>query len=284
MCLIVNNPAGRPLNEIRMRAAYDNNRDGVGVMWHDSDGSVRSTRGLMTFKEFWELHQMLLDTPHAIHFRLKTRGRIHEDACHPFQILNAKEDGLDLYMMHNGTLHGLPADDKESDTMIFARELRKKIRTWDDPMEILSPVLLGKLAKNIGSGNKFLFFGTGGVTRIVNSKAGWFDSETEGALEIDTHDGNQTPVWYSNQYSFYGLDPDTWYTTPLPPKPVETKVVSSDTGKWYNSTIVPPATKKEETVRTGKMEFTSTSEWSPSKYPVVVRRQKDGSRKPVRWR
>jgi hypothetical protein len=283
MCLIVNNPTGAPLNELRMRTAYANNRDGVGFMWHDSEGTVRSERGLFTFTEFWDLHQVLLGVPHAIHFRLRTRGKVHEEQCHPFQVLNSKDDGVDLYMMHNGTLNGIPSSASESDTFIFARELRNKIRTWDDPMEILSPVLLQKLANNIGSGNKFVFYGSGGVTRLVNSKAGWFDCAKEGALEIDSFDGNETPTWYSNQYSFYGLDPDTWYTTPAPKK---------DYSKWdskYSTPIVGSRAwneLKEEKTQPRALVApvkTSATEWAKDTYPTVVRR-KDGVDTPIRFR
>ncbi len=264
MCLIINNPKGIILNKLRMETAMKNNQDGVGIMWHDDNGDVCVEKGLFDFNQFWNLHNTLCGKPHAIHFRLRTRGKVHEDACHPFRILNKKEDGIDLVMMHNGTLHGITNSDRESDSMIFARELRTKIRTWDDPLEILSERLLTKLASNIGSGNKMLFFASGGFTYIVNSKQGWFDCQKEGALEIDTFDGMDTPVWYSNQYSFAGLDPDTWYTTPLLSKE-EIKVQE----------ITPSESVK--TVIANNMS-------GPSKNPVVVRRMKNGKIIPVLYR
>lgn len=273
MCLIINNPSGAPLSQLRMRTAMDNNRDGVGIMWHDDDGSVRVEKGLYTFDQFWKLHKILHGKPHAIHFRLRTRGKIHEDTCHPFQILNEKDDGVDLVMMHNGTLHGIPGSESESDSMIFARELRAKIRTWDNPLEILSDRLLAKLGSNIGPGNKMLFFASGGHTYIVNSKQGWFDCPKDGALEMDTHDGMETPVWYSNQYSFSGLDPDTWYTTPLPPKPEIKASKKNDT----EVKDIPPS----DTVKT---VITASREAAPGKSVVVVRRTKGGESKPLLYR
>ena len=265
MCLIINNPTGTILNKLRMQTAMQNNRDGVGVMWHDTDGSVRFEKGLYSFEQFWDLHKILIGKPHAIHFRLRTRGKVHEDTCHPFQILNQKDDGVDLVMMHNGTLHAIPGSESESDSLIFARELRAKIRTWDNPLEILSKRLLSKLGSNIGPGNKMLFFASGGHSYFVNAKQGWFECPKEGALEIDTHDGMETPTWYSNQYSFAGLDPDTWYRTPLPVK--EKKDAKSE----IVTEIAPSDTVKI---------ITSSKDPGPGKHPVVVRRSKDGTTTP----
>jgi len=269
MCLIINNPTGEILDELRMRTAMQNNRDGVGIMWHEDDGSVQSEKGLYSFDQFWKLHNILHGKPHAIHFRLRTRGKVHEDTCHPFRILTEKEHGVDLYMMHNGTLHGIPVNNDESDSMIFARELRSKITTWENPLEILSKRLLSKLGSNIGPGNKMLFFASGGHSYIVNAKQGWFECSKEGALEIDTHDGMETPTWYSNQYSFSGLDPDTWYKTPLPIK--EEKVAKIDT-----VTEIAPS----DTVKI----LTASKDPGPGKHPVVVRRSKGGASTPILYR
>ena len=216
MCQIINNPTGAPLLKIRLETAFDNNRDGVGVMWHDQEtGRVQTLRGMYSFAELWDLHQMLLGTPHAIHLRYRTRGPVGEVACHPFKILSEEQDGIDLYMMHNGTIEAMPSSKDASDTMQFASRLREKLLTWDNPLDIIRPNLLERMEKTIGD-NRLVFFASGGITAIVNAKTGWFEHPEEGAVEIDTFDGMSTPVWYANQYSFSGLDPNTWYTTPLP--------------------------------------------------------------------
>lgn len=218
MCQIINNPTGAPLLKIRLETAFRNNRDGVGVMWHDRDtGRVQTLRGMYKFDELWDLHEMLQGTPHAIHLRYRTRGPVGENACHPFPILTEEKDGLDLYMMHNGTIDSMPSSKDASDTMQFAARLREKILAWDNPLDLLRPHVLEKMGQTIGN-NRLVFFASGGITSIVNAKTGWFECSEEGALEMDTVDGMSTPVWYANQYSFSGLDPDTWYTTPLPPR------------------------------------------------------------------
>jgi hypothetical protein len=82
------------------------------------------------------------------------------------------------------------------------------------------------MGQTIGN-NRLVFFASGGITSIVNAKTGWFECSEEGALEMDTVDGMSTPVWYANQYSFSGLDPDTWYTTPLPARSNWNRIGSS---------------------------------------------------------
>ena len=214
MCLIVNNPSGSPLLKIRLETAFANNEDGVGVMWHDREtGRVQSLRGMYNFEEFWDLHQMLIGTTHAIHLRYRTRCPVGENACHPFQILNEEEHGMDLYMMHNGTIVEMPNRSDASDTMLFADHLKAKLSTWENPFDFFRDNVLAKIEKEIGD-NRLVFFGSGGLTAMINSKRGWFEDEEHGAVEMDTFDGMSTPIWYSNQYSFSGLDPKTWYTTP----------------------------------------------------------------------
>lgn len=261
MCLIISNPQGVELPEIRLRTAYRNNRDGVGFMWHEN-GEVYSERGLLTLEEALRFQQMLIGKPHSIHFRLRTRGKVNVDSCHPFRVLNRRDHGFDLYMMHNGTIPGVPDSPTESDSMIFAHSLRAKLGTWENPMDFFEPAVLQKLGSNIGNNNRMVFYATGGISCIVNAKTGWFECPEEGALEIDTLDGTETPVWYSNQYSFRGLDPKTWYKTPL--------------------SFAPSVVKAEPMVEI-KVETKSVTTYTPSAYPVVVRRN-NGVITPVAYR
>ena len=228
MCQIINNPTGAPLLKIRLETAHRNNRDGVGVMWHDRQtGRVQTIRGMYSFSELWDLHEMLVGTPHAIHLRYRTRGPVGENACHPFPILTEEQDGLDLYMMHNGTIEAMPSNREASDTMQFAAGLRQKLLTWENPLDLFREHILEKIGKTIGD-NRLVIMASGGITGIVNAKTGWFEWPEEGALEMDTVDGMSTPVWYANQYSFHGLDPDTRYKTPMPSKGGWNRIGSSE--------------------------------------------------------
>lgn len=212
MCLIVNNPSGESLHPLRMEVALKNNPHGVGVMWHDREtGRVQSIRGMFDHKDYTDLHDMLLGVPHAIHFRLRTRGPIGEIACHPFRILTEEDNGMDLYMMHNGTLD-VPNVDGESDTMTFANRLRNQLLSWENPFDFFREPVLTKIQNVIGY-NRLVFYGSGGLTAILNAKQGWFDHPEKGNVTLDTFDGMSTPTWYANEYSFSGLDRKTNFTT-----------------------------------------------------------------------
>lgn len=201
MCVIINNPTGQLLSEDKLRVAYANNPHGVGFMWHE-DGHVNTIKALMDFNEFLSLHEALQGVPHAIHFRWRTVGDTSDDRCHPFPIFTKKNDGFDLWMMHNGTIEKYARKSGEkSDTQLFAEALRQLVEKWDNPLNVLHPGVLGRMAEKLGRDNKLLLMGSGGRTALVNSASGWFDSN-EGPLSFTTYDGNMDMPWYSNKYSF----------------------------------------------------------------------------------
>lgn len=60
-----------------------------------------------------------------LHLRHATVGEVNLSNAHPFKVLNKKKHGLDLAMMHNGTLYDYKPDAKnliDSDTLVFNRE------------------------------------------------------------------------------------------------------------------------------------------------------------------
>ncbi len=201
MCVIINNPSGKALSVAKLYTAFVNNPHGVGIMWHEK-GQVHTIKALMRFNDFMDLHEALIDVPHAIHFRWRTAGDTSDDRCHPFPVFTRERDGFDLYMMHNGTFNRFAGKDKEkSDTQLFAENLREGIQAWNRPLDVLHPMVLHKIGKTIGGGNKILFMGSGGLTSIVNSESGWFETE-DGPMTFHTFDGSGELTWYSNKYSF----------------------------------------------------------------------------------
>lgn len=201
MCIIINNPTGQLLSEKRLHIAYNNNPHGVGIMWHER-GHVETIKAMMSFRDFLDLHSELEGIPHAIHFRWRTAGDLGQQRCHPFPVFTKQNDGIDLWMMHNGTIGKYAkGSEQKSDTELFAEALRTNIQKWDNPLHVLQPGVLSRLSKTIGQNNKLLFMGSGNLTALVNSASGWFDSD-EGPLSFTTYDGNIDMTWYSNQYSF----------------------------------------------------------------------------------
>lgn len=187
MCLIAYNPNGVMLDKDRMHLAFKNNRDGAGFMWRMEDGRIETVRGFMDFDEVWNWMELLRNMPYAVHFRFRTRGALTEQQCHPFEILNNEKDGLDLVMMHNGTLSLKSyANDERSDTQLFADILHNEIRDWEDPRDIFLTPVVRQLEKTIGSSNKVVLMGSNGKDAILHEDFGFW----------------QDRVWYSNRYSF----------------------------------------------------------------------------------
>jgi hypothetical protein len=79
--------------------------------------------------------------------------------------------------------------------------MRKSIGRWNRPLDVLHSQVLTKIGQTVGGNNKILFMGSGGLTRIVNSDSGWFDTD-EGPLTFHSFEGTGELTWYSNKYSF----------------------------------------------------------------------------------
>ena len=82
MCIIVYKPQGRKLPNVEtLRACWDNNPHGAGMMWPDGN-SVRIQKGYMSWDAFeealFDLSERvdLVDTPVAFHFRIATHGSV----------------------------------------------------------------------------------------------------------------------------------------------------------------------------------------------------------------
>lgn len=182
MCIILYNENGKKLDKNRLETAYNNNPHGYGVMWNEG-GRVNTVKGLCDFDQIWQLTKMLEGTTYALHFRWQTMGDISEARCHPFEVLTKDQHGLDLVMMHNGTIFSLPKDKEKSDTQIFAERFSSKILEKDPEFKF---DYFHKIDSAIGLHNKMIFMSSDNRTFFVNKNNGV----------------NIEGIWYSNTYSF----------------------------------------------------------------------------------
>jgi predicted glutamine amidotransferase len=191
MCIIIYKPAGAIVCPTMLRNSYENNKDGFGLMY-SQNGRIVTTKGLLNLKEIMEVYNSHKRHSLAVHFRYTTVGKTIPENVHPVKILSVEEDGVDLYMMHNGTISDLKEKDGISDTVQLADLIKDQIRTRakDKGLEYaLSPITdetkRGKLSTIIGKTNKLLFMTGDGSTYIVNPEAG-----------LQAGD-----IWFSNDYS-----------------------------------------------------------------------------------
>jgi len=185
MCLIIWNPKGRKLAHESLIAASENNSDGWGVMFPEN-GRIRTIHSMEGVGALIKLTERLRGVPHSIHFRFRTRGEVDVKQCHPFEVLNKEEHGMDLWMMHNGTFSGVAVDDTNSDSKIFAGMLRTQILEMSKEIpNVEFRKVLKTFSDIIGTGNKLMFMSSGMDAVLVNqSRGSWIGG-----------------VWFSNTYS-----------------------------------------------------------------------------------
>lgn len=107
MCLIINRNPNIILPKEDFLVAAENNPDGWGLSVPDCDGRLYTMRSTTTEAE--ELYDLLHKEFKAdrvlLHLRFTTAGDTILRNSHPFPVLEAGKDGVDLRVAHNGTLH-----------------------------------------------------------------------------------------------------------------------------------------------------------------------------------
>jgi hypothetical protein len=151
---------------------YDHNQDGLGVMYAEDGELIIEKFVPKTEKsvlKFYETHVKGRDA--IVHWRMKTHGKIDMANAHPYEVLNKKEHGIDLWMVHNGILSGVASDVKEmSDTWHFIRDTVRPILSAH-PDLLRDKAFIELLEDRIGSSNKLVFLDNFGRQTVVNIAA-----------------------------------------------------------------------------------------------------------------
>ena len=185
MCVIAVAKKNQKFNKEELRACFNYNPDGAGLMYLDKKvGQVHVKKGFFKFKDLWkEVTKLPLDTPRVVHMRIATSGAISTATCHPFPVCkNYKEMGLgdsysNIALAHNGVMHeytptqGMKA--KHSDTMQFIKE-------------VIAPMggsifneAVKEMTEKAMSPNRFAILGNKGQLAILGE---WVQSEKSGIL------------------------------------------------------------------------------------------------------
>jgi hypothetical protein len=187
MCVIIHKPADKAIAKEDIITAATKNAHGFGYMYFDkASGRVKTKKHLFNKPE--DLLEVFDKQKHlevVYHLRIKTHGKTDDERCHPFQILSKKKHGIDLWMMHNGTITKIKTEGDESDTQAFCLKVLRPILALK-PSLIYCPAFQYMISEYIGQGSKLCFLnGNGDVIKINESAGG-------------THDG----MWVSNTHSF----------------------------------------------------------------------------------
>jgi len=124
LCNILFLPKNIPIKEDAIRNMVLNNPDGFGLVFKDTDGTVKQAA-----REFYPegtdpnrvIHMLkkYKQYDRLVHVRYNTVGDSSLENTHPFEVFSSKK--RTVYMMHNGTLYDYkPADTAKSDSRFFA--------------------------------------------------------------------------------------------------------------------------------------------------------------------
>jgi hypothetical protein len=174
MCLLVTQSATSPqLTAKWLTDFHESNADGVGVMYVENGELIvekllpKNPSDLITF-----YHAHIEGRDCAFHLRMKTHGHIDMENCHPYEVLNKQEHGIDLWLMHNGVLHtDNKADITKSDTWHYIRDYLRPMLN-NNPDFAFHPAFAELIGEHIGTGNKFVLMDNLGRQVIINEEQG----------------------------------------------------------------------------------------------------------------
>lgn len=214
MCIIVYKPQGRKLPSLdTLRACWDNNPDGAGIMWPDGE-QVNIRKGFMTWPDFLKALDDVTSgidvegVPMALHFRIATHGAVVPECCHPFAVKDSfdKMRMTDIHaevgFMHNGTLSGLATDDATSDSMAFAKSVLVPLKAMSD--DFLDDKRALRVIENSTQGSRFLLMAKDGRVRTFGN---WVTDDG-----IHYSNGNYVPRFVDALPLFTDPTYDAWMT------------------------------------------------------------------------
>lgn len=209
MCLIITRDAGVTFPLDKFIEAYKNNPHGWGYAVPDKGRLLVQKHIPSDGEDVEEQARTLHDVLHTefkndqvmLHMRWTTAGETILRNAHPFPVLEFEEDGVDLRMAHNGTIHkykpGYNAKNKwESDSRVFVREFVRPLfkRMVDYYDGFYDEMLDDKFIYNILS------------DQIPNSSVLSFIDGYGNTLEVNalgnTGEYDSDGWWVSNTYSF----------------------------------------------------------------------------------
>ena len=214
MCVIFHKPADVTVSETDIKNAHEINDDGFGYMYYDSvNDRIEAKKAV--YKDVNKIVQKFADlegTEACFHFRIKTHGSICNTQCHPFRV-TSKKHGMEIYVMHNGTISGLNGAAGESDTQTFVNQYLHRMLKGN-PWLIEDPAFKDLIEAKLGGGNKLCFmYGQGKVLKF-NERLGqqhegmWVSNKNFVPYKAPVNDyadldygysgGYQTP-WYKKE-------------------------------------------------------------------------------------
>lgn len=208
MCIAIYKPAGKTITKDVLKVCFDNNSDGAGFAYVNTDyhGNRRlRVYKYMDFEPFYEKYEkytrLMPESPFVIHFRIKTHGKKDIANCHPFVIDH------DTVFIHNGIISGVGHDAEMSDTRLFNREILQKLpKLWYKNDAII------KLVEDFIGLSKLVVLDVDGTAKIINESKGvwhediWWSNETFKVRRTYT----TTSYWENGSTTTYHGNAQRW--------------------------------------------------------------------------
>jgi len=203
MCVILAIAPNVDIEEQKIISACEVNNDGYG-MTIINDGKFETIRNITPNKpdDLMKRLEDARDHVRMVHLRFRTDGDISMENCHPFEVLNKNDHGIDIQFMHNGVIHDFSGGkEAASDTyrfneLVLKPLLKRSVLALEDPTTWHEDAFVRMvLSKYAGVSNVFAVFDPIGGHIITNKNRG---ASYEG-------------WWASNEYSFnrYHREPQT---------------------------------------------------------------------------
>jgi predicted glutamine amidotransferase len=200
MCLLVLQSNTSPaISPEWLADFYSYNSDGVGVMYSENNQLITKKYLPESSADLIDFYQENIQGRNcAFHLRMRTHGDIDMRNCHPYQVLNQAEHGVDMHLMHNGVLDtGNAKDVTRSDTYHYIKDYLRPLLARD-PDFAFTNKFKRLIGKRIGSFNKFVLMDNQGRCAVVNQDAGVYWSG----------------LWLSNTYAWTAPD-SLWMSQPV---------------------------------------------------------------------
>ncbi len=132
MCLIHTLDSKTVISDAWLKNIYQKNSNGIGAMLIEDGRLVvkkalpkNARRALKWFRANVEGRSGI------VHWRFATHGEVNLANCHPYPVLTEAEDGINMYLMHNGVMDEFSADttlaDVYTDDYSYLRPRRKTL-------------------------------------------------------------------------------------------------------------------------------------------------------------
>jgi hypothetical protein len=228
MCLIVVREPGIEIPFNHIESACNVNGDGWGLIVHDRNKLDVRKEFNPKGNDAERIYKFLEDAKDhriALHLRYSTAGARDADNCHPFPVLTPDEDGIDVQLMHNGTISGMVEKNSDrSDTYWFnekiVRPLLKRSAALVGPEGAIADPFVHDILTHYRGWSRFVLFDSEGKALIIGQAEGkqfdgwWasndysFDRTHRSVVASDSDIDYDYGTYYGSNYKYYRPNSD----------------------------------------------------------------------------